>query len=357
MVLLYVSVAQAVFTCYSVDPPTDSDPRFTFEKMVSGEADRPFAYRTLVPWTVRLGTRLLTPEAFRLYEKYRWTEKIDADLRHVRVDRHLAREWIVFSWLSTGLFALFGLSLYGLIRHFHALDVMPSHACGLVAMSLVTLFFDKYNQLYDPASLALFPLATLMLVWGRLAAYYLVLCLAILNKETALLLPCLFVVFSWGRRPLRFVAVHGAAQLSLYMGLTVAVRTLFQKNPGAFLEGQFLSNLVYASTPSLHLLLGVLKLSGMALLVSIGWSRKPEPLRRGLLLCLALLGPLWLLFGRLQEIRVLYEAWYLICLLALPAFLDTLTPSPAHAHAEPRGLQEVERGGITQARVGRDRPC
>jgi hypothetical protein len=327
MGLLYLSVAQAVFTCYSVDPPTDSDPRFTFERMISGEADRPFAYRTLVPWTVRLGSRVLTPEAFRLYEKYRWPEKIAAELRHVRLDKHLAREWTVFSWLCTGLFALFGLSLYGLIRHIYALDVLPSHAFSLVAMSLVTLFFDKYNQLYDPASLALFPLAALMLLRERLAAYYLVLCLAILNKETALLLPCLFVVGSWGRRPPRFVAAHGAAQFSLYLGLTVAVRTLFQDNPGAFLEGQFLSNLAYASTPSIHLLLFLLKLSGMALLVSSGWSRKPEPLRRGLLLVLALLVPLWFLFGRLQEIRVFYEAWYLICLLALPTF-SSLYPPP-----------------------------
>ena len=31
-------------------------------------------------------------------------------------------------------------------------------------------------------------------------------------------------------------------------------------------------------------------------------------------------GPLWLLLGRLQEIRVFYEVWYLICLLALPVF-------------------------------------
>jgi hypothetical protein len=277
-----------------------------------------------VPWAVRLGTRVLTPEAFRLYEKYRWSVKIDADLRHVRVDRSLAREWTVFSWLCTGLFALFGLSLSGIIRHVHALDEMLSHVCSLVALSLVPLFFDKYNQLYDPASLALFPLATWMFVRGRLAAYYAVLCLAILNKETALLLPCLFVVWSWGKRPPRFVAAHGAAQFVLYIGLTVVVRALFQKNPGAVVERQFLSNLAYASTPSIHLLLSVIKLSGMALLVSLGWSRKPELLRQGLLLVLALLGPLWFLFGRLQEIRVFYEAWYLICLLALPSFFNTL---------------------------------
>jgi hypothetical protein len=318
--LLYLGVAHAVFTCYAVDPPTDSDPRFTFEKMISGEADRPFVYRTLVPWTVRQGSRMLTPAAFRLYEKYRWPEKIEAELRHVRLERSLVREWTVFSWLCTGLFAVFGLSLHGLIRHIYALDVMRSHAFSLVAMSLVTLFFDKYNQLYDPASLALFPLATLMFLRGHLVAYYLVLCLAILNKETALLLPCLFGVWFWGRRPSRFVAAHVAAQLGLYLGLTLTVRALFQQNPGTALERQFLSNLTYASTPSIHLLLGMLKLSGMAVMVSSGWSRKPEPLRRGLLLVLAVLGPLWLLFGRLQEIRVFYEAWFLICLLALPAF-------------------------------------
>jgi hypothetical protein len=28
----------------------------------------------------RVGVRVLTPETFRLYEKYRWAEKIDADL-------------------------------------------------------------------------------------------------------------------------------------------------------------------------------------------------------------------------------------------------------------------------------------
>lgn len=321
--LLYLSVAQAVWICYAVDPPTDSDSRFTFERMISGEADRPFAYRTLVPWMVRLGTGVLTPGAFRLYEKYRWPEKIDEDLRRAHLDRRWVREWTVFSWLSTGLFALFGLSVSGLIRHFYALDGMRSHACGLVAMSLVTLFFDKYNQLYDPASLALFPLAMYLLVRGRLVAYYGVLCLAILNKETAVLLPGLFAVWSWRERPWRLMAGHVAAQLCLYRGLTVAVRTHFRDNPGAFIEGQFLSNLAYISAPSIHLLLGVLKLSTLAVLVSHGWRRKPEPLRWGLLLALALLGPLWLFFGRLQEIRVLSEAGFLFCLLAVPTFIHT----------------------------------
>lgn len=323
MGLLYVSVAQVVFTCYAVDPPTDSDPRFTFERMISGEADRPFAYRALMPWMVRLGTQVLTPGAFRLYVKYRWPEKLEEDLRHVRLDWRLAREWVVFSWLTTGMYALFGLSLYGLIRHLYAPGVMVSHAWSLVAMSLVPLFFDKYNQFYDSASLALFPLATWMLVRGRLSAYYLVFCLAILNKETALLLPCLFGVWSWSRRPPRVVAAHVAVQFSLYLGLTAVVRTLYQRNPGAFVEGQLASNLAYVSTPSIHLLLNVLKLACMAWMVSRGWRHKPEPLRRSLLVMLALLGPLWLLFGRLQEIRVLSEAWYVICLLALHTFFHS----------------------------------
>jgi hypothetical protein len=168
--------------------------------------------------------------------------------------------------------------------------------------------------MYDPSSVLLIPLAFLAMVKGRMRVYYLLFILAVLNKETSLLLIGFFAIYHWQNKPIKQLVL----QALIYVGLTGWLRWMYADNAGGTVETHGMDNLHFLATPSIVLLTTWLKLGALAIVVGAHWKQREKVLRRCLILALVLVVPLWALFGRLAEIRGFLEGYFLFFLLAYP---------------------------------------
>ncbi|HVP40037.1 MAG TPA: hypothetical protein VMS93_12730 [Candidatus Saccharimonadales bacterium] len=87
---------------------------------------------------------------------------------------------------------------------------------------------------------------------------------------------------------------------------------------------------------------GLVRLLAAALaawcLVGPGWGRKPACLRRGFLVTLAPLSLGLMLFGQCDELRVYYEVYPFVFLLALPTVATLLTGQSLPAQKATGGI-------------------
>ncbi len=316
LVWCYLFIATNVFTVFSNPPGINADSRYAFAAMVRGEAARPFVYRALTPQLTRWLSVLVPDSVFAVYEKYRWRDWMEQELQRSHTPAGLAKEWILYSWLAVLCFAGLGWALQALVRDFYPETSGWAHLWGLIGLSFVPILFDFHGQLYDPVSVVLFPFAFLAMVRGQRLAYYLLLILAAWNKETAVLLIGFYVIYTWDQR----CWWDWVMQCVIYLTVIIWLRFVYADHAGVALESQLLNNLLFARTPSIVLLATWMKLVVMATAVMIGWKQRPTVLRYCLLLALVVLGPLWLLFGRVAEIRGFLECYFLLFLLAYPNF-------------------------------------
>src|SRR3982750_997720 len=105
--------------------------------------------------------------------------------------------------------------------------------------------FRYTNFIYDFPALFLFTLGLLLMVRQRWRAYFVVLGLAAINKETAILLPFVFGLYFVRRRELlnaKFWALL-LAQAALCLVVKLGINFVFRDNPGQVVEHHFHRNL------------------------------------------------------------------------------------------------------------------
>ncbi|HTK31819.1 MAG TPA: hypothetical protein VL332_07630 [Candidatus Saccharimonadaceae bacterium] len=300
------------------------NPRARVPDMVTGVAYRPYVYRTLVPLAIR-GLDALVPAPARaaadsavansplLRERLRW------EPAHAT--------WFAWSvllgWLSLIAFAI---GFARLLRAVAACDpalaglatVAPLAACAMLV--LVPIHFGYQNFVYDFAELALFTLALAALAASRWPAYYACFALALVNKETSLLLTGVFAIWHWRRMSARALAAHVAAQFALAALVLGAIRLAYAHAPGEPLEHHLIRNLTYH--PSLRQRLHDAAYVGFWLVALFGVARQPRVALGAALVGGALLATM-LFFGFIGEYRDFYEAFALGGLLVAGAVWGT----------------------------------
>jgi hypothetical protein len=185
----------------------------------------------------------------------------------------------------------------------------------LVATALLPyFFFDRgTHYLYDFSTLLVTTLALAFLAEGRLAAYYVVFALGTLNKETVLLMTLVFALVASERLPRRLLFQHAVAQLAFLASVQWGLGRVFSGNPGGPIEWHLLKNLRFMKAmpgPS-----SLLMLASAPILIFVRLHDKPVLLRRALVI----LPPLvvsYLCLGIYGEIRIFYEAYPALFLLA-----------------------------------------
>lgn len=309
---IYLVAAQTAFTCFAVDPGLNADARLDFVRSVESRAERPFVYRCLMPGLTQMTAAFVGEGAFQVYTKYRWDYVVEQELLRTGIASGYGLHWWVFSFYSIALFALYAFCFFSFLRR-QGVAPLASHALAWSSLLLLPIMFGPINTVYDPGALALFPLATLALLDKRVIAYYLVFVLAILNKETALLLIAVFAVLAPLSKQVRLY--HVMAQTALFAGLSLGIRWWFHEAAGGEAEWHLWNNLRFLTTPSIALASFLLKLGVFIPLAYLGWPRLPQSFQRLAMLLLAPLVLLWLVLGRVAEIRVFYEVYFLLCLM------------------------------------------
>jgi len=279
-----------------------------FARMIDGTAARPFVHRLLLPSLAR-GLYVLLPGSLR--------EALDRGFPGAQVGLALL--------LAFACFLAFALVLRRLLDVCYAAPEGARRwgpAAGLLA--LPALFLPSSVHLYDPATLLLTALALLLIRERRRLAYYAVFMLACLNRETAILLTALFLL--WERRQLApaRLAWHGLIQVMLWAGVLVAIRALQAGNPGHAAQLLFPRNLrLLLEARAAIAFWGVLAVA-LALVIP-GWRRAPRFLRQAALVTLIPVALATLFTGLPTEMRDYLEAYPALFLIALPTAVAWLT--------------------------------
>lgn len=197
----------------------------------------------------------------------------------------------------------------------------------------------RYSYAYDVPGVALFALGVYAVLRGNLVLLYPAFALACLNRETALFLVPLLLLYRWpGRRSEQLrLGAHALALAAIWLALKLALWRLYGGNPlegsdapgGIFVwqAGRNLANLLDPIYwPNLASALGFLWL-----VVLLGWRHLPPALKRGLWIA-----PLWLIgmlmVGRVTEVRIFGELGVYVAIaagVAIDDFLHRRTYRPA----------------------------
>lgn len=323
--LLYLYLSMLVGIIFLAFPGINGNPIAKLVDMVYGRAARPFVYRTLLPSAIRLASTLV-PEQARL-----WTARAAQEDPILSVAVPLLRwewgylpEYGIAAVLIWGCFFGYTFLLRNLASRFFPIPEWVANVVPIIGLLIVPAFFRYNNHIYDAGTLLSFTAALTCLVAGRTGWYYLCFTLASVNKETAILLPVIYILFHAGSMPKRRLALHAAGQVALWASVKAIVTFIYRGNPGSFVEFHLIDRTAtYFRHPDR--LLGFVAFVGLwTLLLIPGWRRAPRFLRLGLAATLVPLVALSLVFGFLDETRGYYEALPFLTLLLAPALADAL---------------------------------
>jgi hypothetical protein len=283
-----------------------------FADLVYGETERPFVTRLLVPGTTRLLTAA-TPEPVRenlgeflsenaaaryVLESLNWTPDIDV--------RRYGAETL---WALLLLFSCAMLFFCSVRVMHHVLYLSPrTSAISVTAAFAFLAPFLNYVHLYDLATLGITTAALAAMAAQRQRTYLVLFVLAVINKETAILLTLVHVLTA---RPTRAVLLF---QVSIWFLVRSAIGLAFRDNPGSAIEFHLLDhNLQLLRYWSLSTVLAWI---AVVVLVLADWGQKPRFLRRALIMAWLLIG-FTLFFGFLDELRDYYEVYPVVLFLLL----------------------------------------
>jgi hypothetical protein len=280
----------------------------SFKEMVEGTAWKPFVTRSLLPWTVKQLSRGLTPEIRQGIERWVYNTPEVAIIVYRHNYNRLYLPEIMIGWALIYLSILgFGFSLRSL---FDAVFVAPFWARDLVTLAgllCIPLMFKFNNYIYDMPVLFLFTLGLALMARRRWIAFTILYVLAVINKETTILLTWIFLIhFGLGRQlPWRQYLTLAAIQGTLWVAIRAAIDFRFRNSPGDHLKIRMSHNIwVVENLGAQHVLLLAILIAGIFLY----WTRKPPFLRHSISIMIPLLGLTWFL-GWINETRDYYEAY------------------------------------------------
>jgi hypothetical protein len=285
----------------------------TLHPMIDGTAAKPFVFRTLVPSTIGwVAGQVPGPVKERVraaFEANDWLGKF------FRIDYSF--EAIVAIIVMYCCYAAVPFVLRKLLRVMLPGPRLLEEVAPAVGMLFLPFLFLYNHYVYDPATLLLFAVASLLLAQKRFVLFYPVFLLAALNKETSILLLPVFLLAAYRdmKRPL--LAAHLASLALLWLAVKAFVSARFASNPGAFLEFHlFDHNLALLEHPlALSYALVVTLFFGW--LAARNWSAKPLLARQGFLVIIGSQAVMALFFGYLDELRQYYEAMPFFFVLAV----------------------------------------
>ncbi|MFP4368031.1 MAG: hypothetical protein ACLFR2_00470 [Candidatus Kapaibacterium sp.] len=315
--LLYFVCAMYAFLLGVRQPNIDGYDKARFGDMVHGEAHRPYVYRALMPAVILSIEKALPDSAEqniksliakiypfeKVIDKMGWNQEyyIEYLIGLILMFACLMAFMYTISYLSRGLFKSGGFA---------------HHLIAVASILLLPVMFRYYIYPYDFPTLLLFTLALAMLARGRFKAYIIVFILASINKETAILLPMLWMIYfrhSRKQDPKKYW-ISAGLQLGIFLVIRSIIMLIYMNNPGVPAEFNFFEfNFPYLFSP--HSVPGVMSFIMLVILLFYRWKEKPKFLREALFMGIPLLA-LAIFWGVIDELRIFYEIYPVLVLLA-----------------------------------------
>jgi hypothetical protein len=310
-----------------------------FHRAIHYRTERPFVYRVLTPALVN-GVAEILPEkaaaslaerATPLREKYQLRQ--ENDLEYV-----LAHYLTLCAYLGTILCWRWTLLRLWPDEGSVFRDVLP--AAGLL---LLPLTFMHGGFIYDPFELLFASLALAFFVARRWIGFYVAFLLAVLNKESNILIGLWLLPPFLRTRDWRGLFRHGAIASVVVLPAFLLVRWLLREYPGEPASFFLWEHLAYLASSESWLRVtfepfatGIavprgLHVVNLLLLAGILWvarQRAPREILHVFLLTTLAILPLFLAFGWKDEIRVFGPAYPAFFVLAASCFATSPSRDP-----------------------------
>jgi hypothetical protein len=301
-----------------------------FGDMVYGRAPQPFVTRVLVPWLIRAAVAV-TPPALRARTEESVRHNLTTDGRPVWLYQYpfeftVAKNLLLVFTVGFA-FSLWWLAHLVLDAPAPARDVIP-----VVVLFALPGFYGAGSMLYDLPALCLFALGLALIATRRFRLYALVFAACVLNKETALLLVLVWLVWEAHQHKLRRnqLAVGVGLQFGFWLVVRGALFWHFRNNPGEALAVHLFRNAQVLAVPGnwflfrpvtnwLVLPRGFNLLYVLAFILSLfALKRAPRFLKDAYWIVPPVFVLTWL-FGNVDEMRVYYELLPIVALVLFGA--------------------------------------
>jgi hypothetical protein len=298
--------------------------RATLEGMVRGTAYRPYVYRTLTPRLVGALDALLPARARAAADSLIARSPLPRDRWKWPAADGTWFAWnFLIQWLALVLFASSFERLAGAANGLSGrVPRLAPAAFPLAALALagVPLHFGFQNFVYDFPELALFTLALALLAERRWLPYLAAFTLAMINKETSVLLGGVFVIWARTEMPKSRLVAFGILQAVIAAAAVLTIRAAYAQAPGEPLEFHLARNLHYH--PVLRQLRHDVIYAAFWIAAACGTRLQPRVAIAALLTGGALLG-FMMFFGFLGEYRDFYEVYPLAALLVAGLVMES----------------------------------
>ena len=288
-----------------------------FVDMVYGKAHKPFVYRVLVPTIVRL-VRSAIPDSLN-YETHGRVYAQFPDLYEGMLYLGWELEYLTeYATAAVFMYASllgYAYALRSLAKTLYSMDKWLEGVLPILAIWILPIFFVKgTHYLYDFPQLLLFTLLLVNLAKKRWWAFYPLLVVGLLNKETAIFVSIIFAACCYKVMSRKAFIGHLALQGAIFAAIKVYLGVRFAANPGGIVENHLFINLYNALLRPFDLATAC-SVIALFLLIAYRFRQKPLFLRQSLLIAV----PMVLLYaslGTYGEIRVFYELVPIAFLLA-----------------------------------------
>ncbi|HBA90918.1 MAG: hypothetical protein A2X24_05360 [Chloroflexi bacterium GWB2_54_36] len=316
---LIVLFGLGIFFFFIFNSGINANTRASFADMITGEAHRPFVTRVFLPWLTR-GITALFPAS--VHEAAKTLATSSDFMGSLLGEYNTPPDFALEALISLGLQLLcvqgFAFAFRGLFRKVYKTPALISELVTLMALiGLTPMLFLGY--LYDLPTLFLSTLGLYCIAAQRKRSYFLVLALAVLNKETAIVLAAPAILLFWDlQRPTFKKVLFGIlAQLGIFLAVRVPLSLLYRDNPGRNFEPHLADHIEMFQDFPIIGVISILIAVGMILLVFHKWRQKPAVAVLGATPGLLML-VLFVLGGIAFEIRVFYEVYAagLLCIMA-----------------------------------------
>jgi hypothetical protein len=321
---------------------------FGFNKMVSFTADRPFAYRVLMPSLVNAGA-FLFPKKF-IHEHRQWLIEGSPLVRYskntvFRYESIALKVHIQYFYLYLSLIFLL-YAVRSITTYIYTFPAVIADTAPALAVLCLPLTFRWGGHVYDFPELLLSAFCLLCIIKKKWLPYYFLFVLAILNKEVNVLLIVFFIAFCQDTMSKKVLLKHAAAQALIGAFLLLWIRFLFADNPQyAGLEDYWKHNIRYWLNPKSYILFwdayhiglpifprgsNIILLACTAFFVFYKWKDKPLEVRRLFIYSAIFNIPLFMYGGWADEIRTLSLMFPAIYLLSVYSLYCLMYPSDSN---------------------------
>jgi hypothetical protein len=294
-----------------------------FGEMVYGESYRPFVCRALVPLTVRYITEITPPAVIDGLEYLAQRKAIFIRMMTLaEMESYYVFEYLVYLVIAFICYFGFILVMRQFIKELYDFPDSVADIGAALALLFIPAFFRYCNYIYDPATIFLFALASLMIIKQKRVWFYVAFILAVMNKETSILLIAFFFIYEYKSMRKSHLTFHLFAQLVIWFSWRLMVTSIYADNIGGMLEFHLLDhNLTLYIRPMAIVYMAVVYLLFFVLL-KYNWDKKPAVLRKGFWITFIPIAVLSFFFGFFDELRMFYEVYIFAYLLAVPTIVS-----------------------------------